>query len=159
MLLLTDFCCVELKVTASAIYRPAPGENPVKFGPNEYTAGSSLTLNCAVEGNSSPLIYEWSVMGNAGTLGCTQCNVNTSSLVVGSPAILSYHAGDYTCSVRETGRPTATNNDTFPVNVLGKYEGLNGKVGTSINCFMFLSSSAQAQGSVSAVPIVVGLQE
>ena len=39
---------IELNVTISAVYTPAPGEDPEKWCPNEFTAGSALTLNCTV---------------------------------------------------------------------------------------------------------------
>ena len=118
------FCAfTELNVTLSAIYTPAPVGNHEKLGSNEYLAGSALLLKCTVEGNSNSVMYKWSVMENLQTPGCT-CNIDTSSttsvLTVGSPAILSYYAGDYTCNVSENGRRTATNSNTFTVNVFGK---------------------------------------
>ena len=91
----------ELNVTVSALYEPAPGEVPGKLGPNQFTAGSDLTLNCSVEGHSGALNYVWSLTGNPSTSGCGSCNINTSSttytLVVGTPELYSYYAGDYTC--------------------------------------------------------------
>ena len=120
------FAFTELNVTLSAIYTPAPGGNHEKLGSNEYLAGSALLLKCTVEGNSSSVMYKWSVMENLQTPDCSEmkCNIDTSSttsvLTVGSPAILSYYAGDYTCNVSENGRRTATNSNIFTVNVFGK---------------------------------------
>ena len=45
-------------------YIAAPGEDPGKLGPNEFTAGSRLSLNCIVEGNSSAVTYSWSLKEN-----------------------------------------------------------------------------------------------
>ena len=61
------FVYTELNVTVSAVYRPAPGEAPGELAPNEFTAGSELTLNCLVHGNSSELSYRWSVSGYPST--------------------------------------------------------------------------------------------
>ena len=117
---------IELNVTISADYTPAPGE----LGPNKFTAGSELTLNCIVHGNSGGLTYEWSVEDNPDTTasGCTNCIVidtssppTTSSLTVGQPALYSYYAGVYTCTVTESGRPDSSgNSDNFTVTVVGK---------------------------------------
>ena len=46
-----------LKVTIRPDYRPAPGEDPGELGPNEFTTGSVLSLNCDVQGYSSNLTY------------------------------------------------------------------------------------------------------
>ena len=75
------FAFTELNVTLSAIYTPAPGGNSEKLGSNEYLAGSALLLNCTVEGNSSSLMYKWSVMENLPTPDCSEmkCNIDTSS--------------------------------------------------------------------------------
>ena len=118
------FCCLELNVTISADYTAAPGEEPGKLGPSEFIAGSVLSLNCIVQGNSSEdLTYTWSVMGNPDTPGCTSCDIDTSSttstLTVGSP-LTSYFAGIYTCTVSESGRPDSDNSDDFTVTVVGK---------------------------------------
>ena len=115
---------LELNVTISADYNPAPGEVPGELGANEFTAGSELTLNCIVLGNSGDLTYEWSVP--ATTTGCTECVIDTpspptSTLTLGKPALFSYYAGVYTCTVTESGRPESSgNNDTFTVTVVGK---------------------------------------
>ena len=113
-------------MSVSAIYTPAPGENSEIFTPNEFTAGSKLMLKCAVEGNSGDLSYQWLVKDNISTEGCDddKCAIdlssNTSTLTLGNPPLLSYYAGNYTCNVSETGRPTAHNSDEFSVNVVGE---------------------------------------
>ena len=115
----------ELKVTVSADYRPAPGEAPGELGPNEFTAGSELTLNCLAQGNSSELSYKWSVSGNPSTPpDCTGCDIDLSSTgstrLVGKPPLYSYYAGVYTCTVSEAGRSDSGNGDNFTVTVVGK---------------------------------------
>ena len=114
---------IELNVTVSAVYTPAPGEDPEKLGPNEFTAGSELTLNCTVKGHSGALTYTWSVTGNPETPDCTGCNIDTSSttslLALGQNALYSYFAGVYTCTVNESGRPDSGNSDDFNVTVVG----------------------------------------
>ena len=111
-------------MTVSALYEPTPGEIPGELGRNEFTAGSDLTLNCSVEGHSGALNYTWSLTGNASTSDCYSCNINTSSttstLVVGRPELYSYYAGNYTCTVSESGRSNSGNSHTFPVNVVGE---------------------------------------
>ena len=120
---------IELNVTIIEEYNSAPGEVPGELGLNEFTAGSELTLHCMVHGNSSgELSYEWSVSDNPGTTGCSDCVIidtssppTTSSLTVGDPALYSYYAGIYTCTVTEDGRPESSgNNDNFTVRVVGK---------------------------------------
>ena len=128
MSLILFYYFIELNVTISADYNPAPGEVPEELDPNEFTAGSELTLNCIVHGNSGDLTYEWSVAGNPATTGCTNCVVidtssppTTSSLTLGKPALNSYFAGTYTCTVTESGRlDSSGNNDNFTVTVVGK---------------------------------------
>ena len=127
--LLTTRCSLiclltELNVSVSAVYTPAPGEK--KLGPNEFTAGSDLELTCGVEGNSSRVMYGWSVRDNSSTPECTptECNLDvsstTSALTVGRPPLLSYYAGKYTCSASETDRPNSDSSDEFAVIVVGK---------------------------------------
>ena len=65
-------CSTELNVTISVDYTAAPGEDPGGLGPNEFTAGSLLSLNCIVEGTSGSLDYRWSVMRTP--TPPTQCN-------------------------------------------------------------------------------------
>ena len=112
-------------------YNPAPGEVLGELSPNVFTAGSELTLNCMVHGNSSgDLTYEWSVSDNHDTTasGCSDCVIidtssppTTSSLTVGDPALYSYYAGIYTCTVTEDDAPESSgNNDDFTVRVVGK---------------------------------------
>ena len=109
-------------MTISANYTAAPGEDPGELGPNEFTAGRLLSLECIVQGDSGGLTYTWSVMGNPPTPGCTHCNIDTSSttstLIVGR--LLTYYAGIYTCTVSESGRPDSDNSDDFTVRVVGK---------------------------------------
>ena len=107
-------------------YIPAPGEDPGELGPNEFTAGSVLSLNCTVQGNSSTLTYDWSVTGDPDTTGCSGCVVipdyttSESVLRLAQPSFASYHSGNYTCTVSESGRPDSRNNDTFTVTVVGE---------------------------------------
>ena len=112
-------------MTISTDYNPAPGEVPGELGPNEFTAGSELTLNCMVDGNSGDLTYVWSV--NPNTTGCTNCVIidtsspPTSTLTLGQPALYSYYAGIYTCTVTESDGPEGSrNNENFTVAVIGK---------------------------------------
>ena len=111
----------------SAVYTPAPAEK--KLGPNEFTAGSDLELVCDVEGNSSGVMYSWSVRDNSSTPDCTQCDIDvsstTSTLTVGRPPLLSYYAGKYSCSASETDRPNSDSSDEFAVIVVGKQYSLS----------------------------------
>ena len=114
----------ELSVTISVDYTAAPGEDPGKLDPNEFTAGSLLSLNCIVEGTSGDVTYSWSVMGNPSPpMECTDCSIDTSSttstLTVGRP-LYSHHAGIYTCTVNETGRPDINNSGDYIVTVVGE---------------------------------------
>ena len=109
-------------MTITANYTAAPGEDPDDLGPDEFTAGSILILNCTVQGKSGTLSYEW---GNRDTPGCRMYNItgplpHSSTLRLGQPALNSYHAGIYTCTVSESGRPDSGNSDTFPVTVVGE---------------------------------------
>ena len=110
-------------MTISANYTAAPGEDPGELSPNEFTAGSALSFNCIVQGDSGDLIYAWSVMGNPDNTECSECVIDTSSftsiLTVGNP-LRSYYAGIYTCTVSESGRPDSDNSDDFTVRVVGK---------------------------------------
>ena len=121
-------------MTVSAIYRPAPGEAPGELGPNDFTAGSDLTLNCSVEGHSGGLSYSWSVTGNPSTPpDCTSCDIdttsnmavmsmgNSSTLVIGRPPLLSYYAGMYICTAIEHDRPGSRSSDDFSVSVVGEF--------------------------------------
>ena len=114
----------ELNVTIRPNYRPAPGKDPGEMGPNNFTAGSVLSLDCDVQGNSGSVGYEWTVTGNPHTTGCTACAISsssTSTLRLAQFALTSYHAGVYTCTVSESGRPDSGNSDTFTVRVVGKF--------------------------------------
>ena len=110
-------------MTISANYTTVSGEDPQELDPNEFTAGSALSLNCIVQGNSSgDLNYTWSVLGNPPTQGCSRCVIGSSTtftLALGIPALTSYYAGIYTCTVSE-GRPDSDNSDDFTVVVVGK---------------------------------------
>ena len=114
-----------LNVTIRPDYIPAPGEDPGELGPNEFTAGSVLSLNCDVQGNSSSLTYQSSVTGNPDTPECTSCDIipssSTSTLRL---ALTSYLAGEYTCTASESGRPDSGNSDTFTVRVVGWFNNL-----------------------------------
>ena len=118
------FWSLELNATISADYIPASGEDPGELCPNEFIAGSVLSLNCVVYGNSGDLTYSWSVMGNPPTPPeCTSCDIDasstTSTLNLRRP-LYSYFAGIYTCTVSESGRPDSDNSDDFTVRVVGK---------------------------------------
>ena len=110
----------------SAVYTPAPGENPEYLSPNEFTAGSKLELQCGVKGNRTSLYFTWHLKDNIITESCNmdRCTINlssvTSTLTLGNPPLLSYYAGNYTCNVSETDRPTAHNADKFYVKIVGE---------------------------------------
>ena len=113
----------ELNVTIRPDYRPAPGEDPGELGSNEFTAGSVLSLDCDVQGNSGSLTYIWSVPNTPDCLH-NGCSIDTTSppastLRLAQLALTSYHAGDYTCTVSEGNRPDSGNSDTFTVGVVG----------------------------------------
>ena len=125
-------CLLELNVTIIANYTAPPGEDPGELGPNEFTAGSLLSLQCIVQGNSGGLTYTWSVMGNPPIPPeCSGCDIDTSSttstliLTIDllrnvSRSLYSYYTGVYTCTVSESGRPDSDNSDDFTVRVVGK---------------------------------------
>ena len=116
----------ELNVRIMAVYNPAPGDDAELLGPNTFTAGSDLELQCVVMGNScNNLRYSWSVNQTFVPLCPTDhCDIDitstTSKLTVGKPELLSYYAGNYSCSVRETDRPESQNSHDFAVNVVGE---------------------------------------
>ena len=117
----------ELSVTISVDYIAAPGEDPRKLGPNEFTAGSILTLNCIVEGNSSAVTYSWSLRGNpTPPTECSDCDrfidtlSNRSTSILQWGALRSFHAGTYTCTVSETGRPDSSKSGDYIVTVVGE---------------------------------------
>ena len=110
-------------MTVTANYRPAEGEG--ELGPNQFTAGSLLFLNCSGLGVTGPVSYSWSVRDNPSTPGCTWCNIDLlpttpSTLTVGIPHLFSYYTGVYTCTVRESGRSDSINSDDFTVTVIGE---------------------------------------
>ena len=106
-------------------YIPAPGEDPGELGPNEFTAGAVLSLTCMAQGASGDLTYSWSVAGNPVPPGCTtDCVIDTTPTIpmileVG-PLLQSFHAGTYTCTVSEAGRPSSGSSDDFTVVVVGE---------------------------------------
>ena len=114
----------DLNVTITADYTPAPGEDPESLGPNEFTAGSELTLNCSVQGHSGDLYYTWSVTGSPDPGDCYYCYIDTSSttstLIVGRPQLFSYYAGTYTCTVNDSSRPESTMSENLTVRVVGE---------------------------------------
>lgn len=120
---------LELKVTVIVDYTPAQSETPEKLGPNEFTAGSHLTLICVVRGhsNSDNLRYHWSVAGSPSTPGCTACsNVIPSAThrVVYHWKLYSWLSGNYSCSAREINKPEVYSNSfIFIVKVVGKFKG------------------------------------
>ena len=130
-------------MTVSALYEPAPGEVPRELGPNEFTAGSNLTLNCSVEGHSGALSYMWSLTGNPSIpSGCTSCNIDisstTSTLVLGRLELYSYYAGDYSCTVSEIGRPASSNRDNFSVTVIGELTYIFLSQWTVVDCSSYV---------------------
>ena len=106
-------------------YTSAPGEDPGRLGPNEFTAGDVLSLTCMAQGASGGLTYSWSVEGNPDTPSdCTNCDIDTTptipmTLQVGPP-IQSFRAGTYTCTVSEAGRSSSGSSDDFTVVVVGE---------------------------------------
>ena len=115
------FWSTELNVTVSVNYTAAPGKDLGELDHNEFTAGSILSLNCIVEGNSGDVIYTWSMIGNpTPPTVCGYCGIGTlPTLTVGRP-LYSHLAGIYTCTVSETGRPDSSNSDDYTVTVVGK---------------------------------------
>ena len=116
-----------LNVRVAAVYSPAPGEIPGKLGPNQFTAGSVLALQCLVEGHSGIVSYRWSLSGSPSTPGCSRCDIDTSSttakLHLGIFSLYSYYAGVYTCTVNENGSPGSSSSSSFPVSVVGELNG------------------------------------
>ena len=111
-------------MTITPNYISVPGEDPGELGPNEFTAGSVLSLTCMVQGASGDLTYSWSVAGNPDTPPDCGCNIDTTpttpmTLEVG-PVLQSFRAGTYTCIASETGRPSSESSEDFLVVVVGK---------------------------------------
>ena len=124
MYFLLLYCCTELNVTISVNYTAVPGEDPGKLGPNEFTAGSILSLNCIVEGTKGSVTYSWSLRGNpTPPTECHRCNIDTSSTTSSLPLwspLYSHFAGTYTCTVSETGRPDSSNSNDYTVTIVGE---------------------------------------
>ena len=122
---------IELNVKIRAVYNPAPGDNAEGFGPNTFTAGSNLELQCIVMGNSGDLQYNWSVNPNFVPSCPTKgCKINVTSnppfkLTVGKPQLQSYYSGNYSCTAHETDRPESQNNHNFTVKVVGELVNIN----------------------------------
>ena len=130
-------------MTITANYTPAPGEDPDDLGPDEFTAGSILILNCTVQGKSGTLSYEWSVTGNPDTPGCRKCNIvgsqpHSSTLRLEEEALNSYHAGVYTCTVSEIDRDDSGNSDNFNVTVVGEIIAVVSVHSPHIGCYLGL---------------------
>ena len=104
--------CTELKVTITVDYTSAPDEAPGELAANEFTAGSILYLICEVEETSGNLSYSWFVDGNSTLI------ISTSSTLILEP-LFSTNAGNYTCSVSESGRPETQSSDSYTVRVVG----------------------------------------
>ena len=122
---LSSLSLPELNVSIRAVYNPAPGDDAELLGPNTFTAGSDLKLQCVVMGNSNNLLYSWSV-NQTFVPFCPNdnCDINITStmskLRVGKPELLSYYAGNYSCTVRENDGPESQNSHDFTVNVVGE---------------------------------------
>ena len=113
----------ELNVTIISNYTSAPGEDPGELGPNEFTAGTVLSLTCMAQGASGDLTYSWSVAGNPVPPSDCGCVIDTTptipTLEVG-PLLQSFRAGTYTCTVSEADRPSSGSSDDFTVVVVGE---------------------------------------
>ena len=114
--------CTELNVIITVDYTPAPDEAPGELAANEFTAASALSLTCMVQGASGSLSYSWSVEGNPDTPGCRSANCDpptptTETLTFSF--LPSYYAGNYTCSVSESGRSGSENSDSYTFRVVG----------------------------------------
>ena len=122
---ISSLSLTELSVSIRAVYNPAPGDDVELLGPNTFTAGSLLKLQCVVMGNSDNLLYSWSVNPNLEPICLmNKCDIDitsiTSKLKVGKPELLSYYAGNYSCTVNETDRPESQNSHDFTVKVVGE---------------------------------------
>ena len=106
------------------IYAVQSEGDPAALNANVFNAGSFLILVCDVQGHTDNLTFAWSIVENPETPGCTGCAIDTSettsTLIVGQNALKSYHAGTYTCTVGESGKPDSRNGDNFTVVVVGK---------------------------------------
>ena len=80
------------------VYTPVNGENPDKLGPNEFTAGGILILNCSLDTLSNGLTYTWSMAPHH---DCTNCHTDLSSKTSQTLTVLLYpqYTGNYTCSI------------------------------------------------------------
>ena len=115
----------ELNVMVTADYTSYPGETPGELDVNEFRAGVGyLTLLCQAEGGSGTLSYQWTVerlpTPDCETDRCNTPSSNTATLFV-DIALLSYFAGNYTCTVDEAGRPSSSSSDSITFSVVGKH--------------------------------------
>ena len=111
-----------VSVSISAVYAPAPREAPGILDPNQFTAGSILTLRCSAQGLSGNLSYRWSVSGNTSSSDCTSCAINVSSTTstLDLENLYPYFAGTYKCAVSGTqGSPLHC--AYFIVTVVGEF--------------------------------------
>ena len=90
----------------------AQGEDPDELGPNEFRAGSLLTLNCTLWDGTGQLMYEWAKTPAHSCSGCETDLPASSTLTL---PLYSTSAGHYNCSVNGsfTSQP-------FTVTVIGK---------------------------------------
>ena len=105
-------------MTITVDYNPAPDEAPGELAANEFTAGSALNLTCMVHGASGNLSYNWSVEGNPVVPECCSTPTSTTHTIT-IDFFRSYYAGNYTCSVSESGRFGSENNDSYTIRVVG----------------------------------------
>ena len=120
--MMVSITSTELNLTFIVDYIPAPDEAPGNLAANEFTAGSALNLICIVHGASGSLSYNWSVEGNPDTPSrCdSNCDPPTSNTHILTFSFLtSYYAGNYTCSVNESGRSGSENSDSYTIRVVG----------------------------------------
>ena len=98
------------------MYNPEPGVDPNQLGPNEFTAGSVLTLNCTLGGGSGDTDqhYEWSMTRNDGSQSCPSCTESVTSSML-TLILYSYTAGNYTCATSDWAT-----SENFTVTVVGE---------------------------------------
>ena len=148
-------------MTITANYTPAPGEDPDDLGPDEFTAGSILTLYCTVQGKSGTLSHERSVTGNPDTSDRRSCYIvgsqpHSFTLRLAQEALNSYHAGIYTCMVSEIDRDDSGNSDDFNVTVVGEIMAVVRVHSPHICCYLGMIGtgiySAQGNLKIGLVP-------
>ena len=103
-----------VNVTIIVDYMPPPDFNG---GPNEYRAGSTVTLTClrlVEEGGGTETEYNW-------TSTCSSCFVtNQTAQTISRAALRSIDSGSHTCNATNpfTGE---SGNATIEINVVGEY--------------------------------------